>query len=98
MEENRSQKWLHSAPTDRHWTSFLYFCQGNGYYELKHISMLIFWQVPQDFIVGCVEGFNVIGELELYQQAPDAMRSLCSATAMGNYLSTLLVNCYGFEH
>ncbi|KAK3031384.1 hypothetical protein RJ639_036092 [Escallonia herrerae] len=70
----------------------------HNYYEYKHISMSIFWQVPQYFIIGCAEVFTFIGQLEFfYEQAPDAMRSLCSAlslttAALGNYLSTLLVN------
>ncbi|XWS43815.1 hypothetical protein CRYUN_Cryun16bG0136700 [Craigia yunnanensis] len=68
------------------------------YYELKHIPMSIFWQVPQYFIIGCAEVFTFVGQLEFfYEQAPDAMRSLCSAlslttVALGNYLSTFLVN------
>ncbi|KAM5560354.1 protein NRT1/ PTR FAMILY 8.1-like [Rosa sericea] len=70
----------------------------HNYYDLKHIPMSIFWQVPQYFIIGCAEVFTFIGQLEFfYEQAPDAMRSLCSAlalitTALGNYLSTFLVN------
>ncbi|KAK4481009.1 hypothetical protein RD792_011877 [Penstemon davidsonii] len=70
----------------------------HNYYELKHVPMSIFWQVPQYFIIGCAEVFTFIGQLEFfYEQAPDAMRSLCSAlslttAAFGNYLSTLLVN------
>lgn len=70
----------------------------HNYYELKHIPMSIFWQVPQYFIIGCAEVFTFIGQLEFfYEQAPDAMRSLCSAlslttAALGNYLSTLVVN------
>ncbi|XP_016439915.1 protein NRT1/ PTR FAMILY 8.1-like [Nicotiana tabacum] len=70
----------------------------HNYYEMKHIPMSIFWQVPQYFVIGCAEVFTFIGQLEFfYEQAPDAMRSLCSAlslitTALGNYLSTLLVN------
>ncbi|GAV68528.1 LOW QUALITY PROTEIN: PTR2 domain-containing protein [Cephalotus follicularis] len=69
----------------------------HNYYELKHIPMSIFWQVPQYFIIGCAEVFTNIGQLEFfYEQAPDAMRSLCSAlslttAALGNYLSTMLV-------
>ncbi|KAG0484153.1 hypothetical protein HPP92_012237 [Vanilla planifolia] len=61
------------------------------------LPMSIFWQVPQYFIVGAAEVFTFIGQLEFfYDQAPDAMRSLCSAlslttVALGNYLSTLLV-------
>lgn len=70
----------------------------NNYYELKHIPVSIFWQVPQYFIIGCAEVFTFVGQLEFfYEEAPDAMRSLCSAlclttAALGNYLSTLLVN------
>ncbi|PSS34633.1 Protein NRT1/ PTR FAMILY 8.2 like [Actinidia chinensis var. chinensis] len=70
----------------------------HNFYELKHIPMSVFWQVPQYFIIGCAEVFTFIGQLEFfYEQAPDAMRSLCSAlslatVALGNYMSTLLVN------
>ncbi|KAK1377495.1 Peptide transporter [Heracleum sosnowskyi] len=70
----------------------------HNYYELQHIPMSIFWQVPQYIVIGCAEVFTNIGQLEFfYEQAPDAMRSLCSAlslttAALGNYLSTLLVN------
>lgn len=69
----------------------------HNYYELDEIPMSIFWQVPQYFIIGCAEVFTFIGQLEFfYEQAPDAMRSLCSAlslttVALGNYLSSLLV-------
>lgn len=69
----------------------------NNYYDLTYIPMSIFWQVPQYFLIGCAEVFTFIGQLEFfYDQAPDAMRSLCSAlslttVALGNYLSTLLV-------
>lgn len=61
------------------------------------IPLSIFWQIPQYFIVGAAEIFTFIGQLEFfYDQAPDAMRSMCSAlslttVALGNYLSTLLV-------
>ncbi|CAN1853588.1 Protein NRT1/ PTR FAMILY 8.2 [Linum perenne] len=64
---------------------------------IETIPMSIFWQVPQYFLVGCAEVFTFIGQMEFfYDQAPDAMRSLCSAlslttVALGNYLSTLLV-------
>jgi peptide/histidine transporter 3/4 len=61
------------------------------------VPMSIFWQVPQYFLVGMAEIFTFIGQSEFfYDQAPDAMRSLCSAlplttVALGNYLSSLLV-------
>ncbi|KAL5102433.1 hypothetical protein RYX36_006761 [Vicia faba] len=71
------------------------------YYRLKKVrhgeSMSIFWQVPPYFIIGCAEVFMFIGQLEFfYEQAPDAMRSFCSAlslltVALGQYLSSLLV-------
>ncbi|KAB1225771.1 Protein NRT1/ PTR FAMILY 8.2 [Morella rubra] len=69
----------------------------HNYYELEHMPLSIFWQVPQYFLIGCAEVFVFIGQLEFfYEQAPDAMRSLCSAlslttVALGNYLSSLLV-------
>ncbi|XP_062171547.1 protein NRT1/ PTR FAMILY 8.2-like isoform X1 [Alnus glutinosa] len=69
----------------------------HNYYELEHMPMSIFWQVPQYFFIGCAEVFIYVGQLEFfYEQAPDAMRSLCAAlqlttVAMGNYLSSLLV-------
>ncbi|XP_059626517.1 protein NRT1/ PTR FAMILY 8.1-like [Cornus florida] len=69
----------------------------HNYYELKEMPMSIFWQVPQYFLIGCAEVFTFIGQLEFfYEQAPDAMRSLCSAlslttVALGNYTSSLLV-------
>ncbi|XP_019167905.1 PREDICTED: protein NRT1/ PTR FAMILY 8.2-like [Ipomoea nil] len=75
----------------------LRFVQRHNYYDLEEVPMSIFWQVPQYFLIGCAEVFTFIGQLEFfYEQAPDAMRSLCSAlslttVALGNYLSSLLV-------
>ncbi|KAJ4725639.1 protein NRT1/ PTR FAMILY 8.1-like [Melia azedarach] len=69
----------------------------HNYYELKEMPLTIFWQVPQYFLIGCAEVFTFIGQLEFfYEQAPDAMRSLCSAlslttVALGSYLSSLLL-------
>ncbi|MED6212931.1 hypothetical protein PIB30_088219 [Stylosanthes scabra] len=69
----------------------------HNYYELEHVPMSIFWQVPQYFIIGCAEVFTFIAQLEFfYEQAPDAMRSMCSAlslltVALGQYLSSLLI-------
>ncbi|XP_054820071.1 protein NRT1/ PTR FAMILY 8.1-like [Prosopis cineraria] len=72
--------------------------QKHNYYEMKEmIPISIFWQVPQYFIIGCAEVFTFIGQLEFfYEQAPDAMRSVCSAlslltVALGQYVSSLLV-------
>ncbi|KAL8526748.1 hypothetical protein ACS0TY_015816 [Phlomoides rotata] len=69
----------------------------HNYYQLKRMPLSIFWQVPQYFIMGCAEVFTFIEQIEFfYEQASDAMRSLCSVlslttTALGNYLSSLLV-------
>lgn len=69
----------------------------HNYYDYEVVPMSIFWQVPQYFIIGCAEVFTFIGQLEFfYEQAPDAMRSFCSAlslttNALGSYLSSLLV-------
>ncbi|XP_015646377.1 protein NRT1/ PTR FAMILY 8.1 [Oryza sativa Japonica Group] len=57
----------------------------------------VFWQVPQYAVVGASEVFTLIGQMEFfYDQAPDAMRSLCSALsstsfALGDYASSALV-------
>ncbi|XP_061347200.1 protein NRT1/ PTR FAMILY 8.1-like [Gastrolobium bilobum] len=69
----------------------------HNYQDHEEIPMSIFWQVPPYFIIGCAEVFTFIGQLEFfYEQAPDAMRSLCSAlslltVALGQYLSSLLI-------
>ncbi|KAL3518094.1 hypothetical protein ACH5RR_020683 [Cinchona calisaya] len=66
-------------------------------FDAELIPISVFWQVPQYFIIGCAEVFTSIGQLEFfYEQAPDSMRSLCTAlslttTGLGNYLSSLLV-------
>lgn len=65
--------------------------------EGNYLPLSIFWQVPQYAVVGAAEVFTFIGQMEFfYDQAPDAMRSLCSglsnaAFAMGNYASSALV-------
>ncbi|KAJ6385099.1 hypothetical protein OIU77_028325 [Salix suchowensis] len=75
----------------------LQMVRNDNYYEHDSVPMSIFWQVPQYFLIGCAEVFIFIGQLEFfYEQAPDAMRSTCSAlslttVALGNYLSSLLV-------
>lgn len=73
------------------------YVKSHNAYDQKQIPMTIFWQIPQYLLIGCAEVFTFIGQLEFfYDQAPDAMRSLCSAlslttVALGNYLSTVLV-------
>ena len=63
----------------------------------RYVPMSIFWQVPQYVVVGAAEVFTFIGQMEFfYDQAPDAMRSVCSglssaAFALGNYASSALV-------
>ncbi|KAM3389009.1 hypothetical protein ACQJBY_011255 [Aegilops geniculata] len=67
------------------------------YGEDDIVPISIFWQVPQYFIVGAAEVFVFVGQLDFfYDQAPDAMRSMCmalslTAVALGSYVSTLLV-------
>lgn len=73
------------------------YVRRNNLYDETTVPITIFWQVPQYFLIGCAEVFTFIGQLEFfYDQAPDAMRSLCAAlslstNALGNYLSTALV-------
>lgn len=61
------------------------------------VPLSIFWQIPQYFMLGAAEVFTFIGQHEFfYEQAPDAMRSLCSAlslltNSLGNYLSSLIL-------
>ncbi|KAL5227265.1 hypothetical protein ABZP36_015530 [Zizania latifolia] len=61
------------------------------------LPLSIFWQVPQYVVMGASEVFTLIGQMEFfYDQAPDAMRSLCSALsstsfALGDYASSALV-------
>ncbi|GAB4822621.1 hypothetical protein N2152v2_009667 [Parachlorella kessleri] len=65
--------------------------------EVTNVPMSVWWQIPQYFLVGMSEALAMVGSLELfYSQAPDAMRSTCSAlqlvaTAAGNYLAAALV-------
>jgi len=61
------------------------------------VDMSVFWQTFQYLLVGASEVFAAIGQLELfYDQAPDSMRSCCSAlallsTAMGGYIAGGLI-------
>ncbi|KAL5227826.1 hypothetical protein ABZP36_016091 [Zizania latifolia] len=63
----------------------------------SYLPLSIFWQVPQYVVVGASEVFTFIGQMEFfYDQAPDAMRSLCSGLsstsfALGNYASSAIV-------
>lgn len=65
--------------------------------EKVAVPLSILWQIPQYFLLGAAEVFTFIGQHEFYyEQAPDAMRSLCSAlslltNSLGNYLSSLIL-------
>uniref|UniRef100_A0A0D3HAI5 Major facilitator superfamily (MFS) profile domain-containing protein n=1 Tax=Oryza barthii TaxID=65489 RepID=A0A0D3HAI5_9ORYZ len=69
--------------------------------ELKAIVRMlpgsIAWQVPQYVLLGASAVLAHIGQLEFfYNQAPDSMRSLCSALghmtcSLGSYLSSVVV-------
>ena len=56
------------------------------------------WQIPQYLLIAVAEVFASIGQLELfYDQAPDSMRSCCSAlqllgTALGSFLAGFLIS------
>lgn len=66
------------------------------------VPLSILWQIPQYFLLGAAEVFNFVGQHEFfYEEAPDAMRSFCSALAMltnslGNYLSSLIVTIVAY--
>ncbi|MBA0824249.1 hypothetical protein Goarm_020929 [Gossypium armourianum] len=71
---------------------------GKARVEVPNDKSLLQFEKAENSIIRCAEVFTFIGQLEFfYGQAPDAMRSLCSAlslttAALGNYLSTFLVN------
>jgi peptide/histidine transporter 3/4 len=71
-------------------------------HEKVAVPMSILWQIPQYFFVGAAEVFTNIGQLEFfYDQAPDAMRSLCSAFALvtvsaGSYLSSIILTLVAY--
>ncbi|XP_015893998.3 protein NRT1/ PTR FAMILY 8.3-like isoform X1 [Ziziphus jujuba] len=66
-------------------------------HEEVAVPLSILWQIPQYVLLGSAEVFTFIGQHEFfYEQAPDAMRSLCSAlslltNSLGNYLSSLIL-------
>ena len=74
----------------------------NGSYRgtdgAEYVSLSIFWQVPQYFIIGAAEVFVFVGQLDFfYDQGPVALRSgglaLCmSIMGVGNYASGMLVS------
>ncbi|XP_061367071.1 protein NRT1/ PTR FAMILY 8.3-like isoform X2 [Gastrolobium bilobum] len=61
------------------------------------VPLSILWQIPQYFLLGAAEVFTFVGQHEFfYEQAPNSMRSFCSALALltnslGNYLSSLIL-------
>ncbi|XP_074588072.1 protein NRT1/ PTR FAMILY 8.3-like [Curcuma longa] len=60
-------------------------------------TLSILWQLPQFFILASSEVFNNITQLEFfYAQAPDRMKSFCTAMvmlsmALGNYLNSFII-------
>ncbi|KAL6867538.1 hypothetical protein ACP4OV_015562 [Aristida adscensionis] len=62
------------------------------------VPMTVLWQGPQYFLIGVGEVFSLIGLNEFfYEEAPDAMRSLCLAFSLanvsaGNYLSSFILS------
>ncbi|RWW80829.1 hypothetical protein BHE74_00010804, partial [Ensete ventricosum] len=66
-------------------------------HEKVAVPLSIMWQTPQYSLIGAAEVFTYVGSLAFfYNQAPDAMRSLCSALSLltiglGSYLSSLIV-------
>ncbi|CAL4913449.1 unnamed protein product [Urochloa decumbens] len=71
-------------------------------HEKAAVPMSILWQIPQYFLVGASEVFTSIGQVEFfYDQAPDAMRSLCSAFALvtvslGSYVSSIILTLVSY--
>ncbi|KAF8684316.1 hypothetical protein HU200_044368 [Digitaria exilis] len=71
-------------------------------HEKTAVPMSILWQIPQYFLVGAAEVFTCIGQVEFfYDQAPDAMRSLCSAFALvtvslGSYISSIILTVVSY--
>ncbi|XP_045826944.1 protein NRT1/ PTR FAMILY 8.3-like isoform X1 [Trifolium pratense] len=65
--------------------------------ENVSVPLSILWQIPQYFVLGIAGVFYFVGQHEFfYEQAPDTMRSFCSALglltiSMGNYLSSLIL-------
>ncbi|KAM0892911.1 hypothetical protein ACQ4PT_025459 [Festuca glaucescens] len=65
-------------------------------------AVSIVWQAPVYGVLGAGEVFAIIGMLELfYDQAPDGMRSLCTALAqlavvVGNYLNSATLGAVAF--
>eukprot|EP00216_Chloropicon_sp_CCMP2111_P003300 CAMPEP_0198245400 /NCGR_PEP_ID=MMETSP1446-20131203/40803_1 /TAXON_ID=1461542 ORGANISM="Unidentified sp, Strain CCMP2111" /NCGR_SAMPLE_ID=MMETSP1446 /ASSEMBLY_ACC=CAM_ASM_001112 /LENGTH=116 /DNA_ID=CAMNT_0043929581 /DNA_START=63 /DNA_END=410 /DNA_ORIENTATION=+ len=65
--------------------------------ESGAVDLNVFWQSFQYILVGASEVFASVGQLEFfYDQAPDSMRSCCSAMALlslaiGGYSAGLLI-------
>ncbi|PUZ39800.1 hypothetical protein GQ55_9G370400 [Panicum hallii var. hallii] len=61
------------------------------------VPMNILWQGPQYFFIGVAKVFTVVGFIEfVYEQSPDAMRSLCQACSLimitlGSYLVSIML-------
>ncbi|KAF5733845.1 protein NRT1/ PTR FAMILY 5.6-like [Tripterygium wilfordii] len=65
--------------------------------ESGHLSMSVFWLVPQYMLIGIADGFTLAGLQEFfYDQVPDSMRSLglalfVSIFGASKFLSNLLI-------
>ncbi|KAG7670037.1 putative Protein NRT1/ PTR FAMILY 8.5 [Nannochloris sp. 'desiccata'] len=61
------------------------------------VPISVWWQIPQYMLIGLSEVLAMVGSLAMfYQEAPDGLRSTCSAiqllaTAFGNYVSSALL-------
>ncbi|KAJ9543782.1 hypothetical protein OSB04_023489 [Centaurea solstitialis] len=103
-EIHQSQIGPHPAPTDGDRIGDLNLLDGGGRdlgsrqaRDHQKTQLLRSQAHPDYFLIGLAEVFTFVGQLDfIYDQAPDSMRSLCSAlslttVALGNYLSSLLV-------
>ncbi|KAJ3681645.1 hypothetical protein LUZ60_014218 [Juncus effusus] len=68
------------------------------YYNKKGVDISILYQVPQYLVLACSDVFCGIAQLEFfYGEAPESMRSLCSAfsflaISLGYYVNSFLVS------
>ncbi|KAK8504896.1 hypothetical protein V6N12_033147 [Hibiscus sabdariffa] len=97
IQTNISWGWGFGIPAIAMAIAVCFFFSGTRLYRNQIPAGSPITRLCQYFIIGCAEVFTFIGQLEFfYEQAPDAMRSFCSAlslttVALGSYLSSLLV-------
>ncbi|KAJ3685177.1 hypothetical protein LUZ61_014341 [Rhynchospora tenuis] len=74
----------------------------NLVHEKVEIPISILWQILQYCLDGTSQAFTLIGQVEFfYSEAPDAMRSLCTAfsllsISLGGYLSSFLLTLVSY--